>query len=169
MTLAVVETHPVQYHAPVYRELQSTFGVPVTAIYGSDFSIAGYKDTEFGTTFAWDTDLLSGYTSVFLSEVKHGGARAFEEVRARGLGETLRELAPDAVLILGYSPGFNQVAFYEAWRRGYPILFRGETIDHAGRRNSIKALLRDSALRWSYKRAAKLLYIGQRSHQHYKR
>jgi glycosyltransferase involved in cell wall biosynthesis len=167
--LAVIETHPVQYHAPVYRALQTRFGIPVTVIYGSDFSIAGYNDTEFGTTFAWDTDLLSGYTSVFLSEVKHGGARAFEEVSASRLGETLRELAPDAVLILGYSPRFNQVAFYEAWRQELPILFRGETMDHARRRNSIKALLRDGALRWSYKRAAKLLYIGQRSHQHYKR
>jgi hypothetical protein len=50
--LAVIETHPVQYHAPVYRALQQSFGVPVTAIYGSDFSVAGYRDKEFGTSFA---------------------------------------------------------------------------------------------------------------------
>jgi glycosyltransferase involved in cell wall biosynthesis len=167
--LAVIETHPVQYHAPVYRALHQQFGIPVTAIYGSDFSVSGYEDREFGTSFAWDTDLLSGYTSVFLSRVSEGGARSFEEVGARRLGETLRKLTPEATLISGYSPRFNQVAFYEAWRQGYPILFRGETTDHAQQRSSIKALLRDGALRWSYKRVAKLLYIGQRSHQHYKR
>ena len=46
--LAVIESHPVQYHAPVYRAVQRDFGVPVTAIYGSDFSVAGYRDREFG-------------------------------------------------------------------------------------------------------------------------
>jgi hypothetical protein len=69
MSLAVIETHPVQYHAPVYRELQKTWGIPVTAIYGSDFSVAGYRDREFGATFAWDSDLLSGYSSIFLDRV----------------------------------------------------------------------------------------------------
>ena len=72
--LAVIETHPIQYHAPVYRVLQQRLGVPVTAIYGSDFSVAGSRDAEFGTTFAWDADLLSGYTPLFLSRVDSGVA-----------------------------------------------------------------------------------------------
>src|SRR5215813_13166098 len=109
--LAVVGTHPVQYHAPVYRALQQTFGVPVTAIYGSDFSVAGYKDKEFGAKFAWDTDLLSGYSSVFLSRAKEGGAGSFEEVAATGLRTVLTGLQPDAVMIVGYSPKFNR----DAW------------------------------------------------------
>lgn len=167
--LAVIETHPVQYHAPVYRALQTRLGVKVTAVYGSDFSVAGYKDREFGAAFAWDTDLLSGYTSIFLSRVSHGGGRNFEEVSAHRLGAILRKLAPDAVLVAGYSPRFYQIACYQAWRAGYPILFRGETTDHALRRTSIKALLRDCALRYAYDHFAKLLYIGERSYRHYKR
>src|SRR5215472_17241616 len=102
--LAVVGTHPVQYHAPVYRALERDFGVPVTAIYGSDFSVAGYRDAEFGATFAWDTDLLSGYTPVFLSRIAHGGARTADEADARGLGHVLRKARPRAVLLVGYSP-----------------------------------------------------------------
>src|SRR5262245_29914934 len=167
--LAVVETHPVQYHAPVYRALQTQFGVRVTAIYGSDFSVAGYRDREFGADFAWDTDLLSGYAQVFLSRVSEGDARAFEKVSARGLGKALRSIAPKAVLVLGYSLRFNQVAFYEAWRNKCPILFRGETTDHNRSRIPIKALARDSILRWCYQYCTKLLYIGKRSYQHYKR
>src|SRR5438132_911592 len=65
--LAVIETHPIQYHAPVYRAVQSEFGISVTAIYGSDFSVVGYRDHEFGETFAWDTDLLAGYQPVIFS------------------------------------------------------------------------------------------------------
>src|SRR5437879_7912387 len=39
--LAVIETHPIQYHAPVYRHLQSNLGIEVAVVYGSDFSVTG--------------------------------------------------------------------------------------------------------------------------------
>src|SRR3954453_990246 len=110
--LAAIQTHPIQYHAPVYRALQQRCGVPVTAIYGSDFSVAGYRDTEFDATFAWDTDLLSGYSSRFLSRIANGGAKRFEEVTATGLATALSELRPSAVLIGGYSPQFHISAFF---------------------------------------------------------
>lgn len=164
--LAVLETHPVQYHAPVYRALESQFGIPVTAIYGSDFSVVGYRDREFGATFAWDTDLLSGYRAVFLSRSGSGGAKTRERVGVRGIGQALAAAAPSTVLLTGYSPRFHQLAFYSARRAGVPILFRGETTDHARDRSRAKAWIRDRALRWLYGRCATLLYVGQRSHQH---
>jgi glycosyltransferase involved in cell wall biosynthesis len=167
--LAIIETHPIQYHAPVYRALQSTFGVPVTAIYGSDFSVQGYRDQEFGATFAWDTDLLSGYRPFFLSRVAEGGARAFEDVSARGLARALRQVAPTATMVCGYSPRFHQVALVEAWRARRPILFRAETTDHAEVRTDLKSWARDRALRTIYARCARLLYVGQNSLQHFKR
>jgi len=167
--LAVIESHPVQYHAPVYRALQTGFGIPVTAIYGSDFSVTGYRDMEFGADFAWDIDLLSGYAPIFLSRVSPGGSRFFEEVSIRRLNATLRRIAPKAVLILGYGSRFNRVAFYEAWKMGCPIIFRGETTDHARHRSLVKSFIRSWALRWTYRRVDRLLYIGKRSYQHYRR
>jgi glycosyltransferase involved in cell wall biosynthesis len=167
--LAVIETHPIQYHAPVYRALQRDFGVPVTAVYGSDFSLAGYRDSEFGATFAWDTDLLSGYASVFLARVVNGGARSVDHTSARGLGDVLRQLAPAAVLLVGYSPRFHQMACVQAWKTGRPLLLRAETTDHAVRRSGTKGWLRDRALRWLYQRCSRLLYVGQRSNQHFRR
>src|SRR5687768_478811 len=104
--LAIIETHPIQYHAPVYREVQKRFDILVTAVYASDFSVVGYKDQEFGTTFAWDTDLLSGYSHRFLSRTEMGGARSAEEASTRGLQQILKEVAPRAILLTGYSPRF---------------------------------------------------------------
>jgi glycosyltransferase involved in cell wall biosynthesis len=167
--LAVIETHPIQYHAPVYRALQGRFGIPVTAIYGSDFSVAGYRDEEFGATFAWDTDLLSGYQPLFLSRVAHGGARAVEHVSARELDRALSQVAPKATMVCGYSPRFHQLALYEAWRTRRPILFRAETTDHAQLRGDLNRHVRDWALRAVYGRCARLLYVGQRSLRHFKR
>jgi glycosyltransferase involved in cell wall biosynthesis len=167
--LVVIETHPVQYHAPVYRALQRDHGIPVTAVYGSDFSVAGYRDPEFGARFAWDTDLLSGYRSHFLARTADGGAKTAEAVSARGLGRVLRGLDPAAVLLVGYGPRFCRRSFWQAWRGRYPLLFRAETTDHARHRSPLKRWLRDRLLRWLYRRFAALLYVGRRSLEHYRR
>jgi glycosyltransferase involved in cell wall biosynthesis len=167
--LAVIETHPVQYHAPVYNMVQARFGIPVAAIYGSDFSVAGYADLEFGESFAWDTDLLAGYGSSFLSRVSNGGERSFDKVSPKGLSEALRQVNPAAVLVVGYAARFYRSAMLHSLSGGYPLLFRGETTDHARIRNRPKAWFRDLALRWLYRRCAKLLYIGQRSLDHFRR
>jgi glycosyltransferase involved in cell wall biosynthesis len=167
--LAVIETHPVQYHAPVYRALQQHHGVPVTAIYGSDFSVSGSLDQEFGASFAWDTDLLSGYSSVFLSRVADGGARHFGTVSANGLRMALERVEAAAVMVVGYSAGFNRSAWLEARRTGRPILFRAETSDDATARGWLKSGLRRAALSLAYRGCDRLLYIGDRSRSHFTR
>lgn len=165
--LTVIEPHPVQYHAPVYRMLQEQYNIPVTVIYGSDFSIAGYHDREFGTSFAWDTNLLSGYQSFFLSRATPGVSISSEEVSTKGLGKALQDIKTKAILLVGYSPRFYQVAIYQALRSRNPILFRGETTDHALTRGRAKSLIRDLTLRAFYQECTKLLYVGQRSKQHF--
>ena len=167
--LVVIETHPVQYHAPVYRAVQDLHGIPVQVIYGADFSLAGYRDTEFGASFAWDVDLVSGNEITFLSRVARGGARSFEEVSSRGLGEALDRSRVGAVLLTGYQGAFHRAAFFQAWRRRYPILFRAETADHAVRRSRVRRSIRDQALRWLYSRCGRVLPIGSRSAEHYRR
>ncbi len=169
MSLAVISTHPVQYQAPVYRAVQSRFDIPVTVIYGSDFSIVGYLDRGFGVTVAWDIDLVSGYTPIFLSRVSEGGARNVEEVSPRGLRKALLKARPKAVLMTGYGSRFHQIALLHTWMAGLPILFRSETTDHARRRNPVFDRTRDCLLKGFYRRCARLLYIGQRSHGHFKR
>lgn len=167
--LVVIETHPIQYHAPVYRYLQQALGIPVTVVYGSDFSIAGYHDAEFRSHFAWDTDLLAGYTSVFLSRCSASGARNDREVNTRGLEMALKRLEPQAVLCVGYSPRFHWEAFRCAYRTGKPILFRGETTDHAVHRNVVKNQIRNAVLRRLYGKCSALLAVGKRSREHFQR
>lgn len=165
----MIETHPVQYHAPVYREVAAKFGIPVAVIYGSDSSVAGYQDREFGASFAWDTDLLSGYESVFLSRMSRDGGASEQRASVSGMRKVLKRLKPSAVLLVGYSPRFHQVAFLQAWRAGVPILFRGETTDHARNRGSVAETVRSNALRFLYGTCSKLLYVGQHSYQHFNR
>jgi glycosyltransferase involved in cell wall biosynthesis len=141
----------------------------VRVIYASDSGVAGYRDREFGVDLAWDTDLLSGYDAVFLSRVGTDLAHATERASARGLGRAIQAVAAAAALIVGYRPRFHQAAFWQARRAGLPILFRGETTDHAARRGRGKAWIRDHALRWLYRRCDALLYVGRHSLDHFRR
>ena len=77
--LMIIETHPIQYHAPVWRYLNQVLGIPVTVVYGSDFSVEGYRDKEFGISIAWDADLLEGYKAIFLSKSCFSSAKNDKE------------------------------------------------------------------------------------------
>jgi glycosyltransferase involved in cell wall biosynthesis len=171
--LVILETHPIQYHAPVWRAVQRDHGIPVTVIYESDFSVAGYRDAGFNTSFAWDTDLLSGYESLFVERVDHGnapdsGPGPTVERRHDRLLAMLKRTKPNAVLLVGYSPRFYQQAIVAALRVRAPLLFRAETTDHLHHRGP-KLAIRDSLLRTLYRRCSSLLYIGTRSREHYRR
>ena len=168
MSLVILSTHPIQYHAPVYRYVQSELGIPVTVIYGSNFSVAGYRDREFGVDLAWDSDLLSGYTSIFLSDSQRGGADCAERVSARGIGSPIKAWTI-AILLTGYRPRFDWGAFLSARRRACPLLLRAETTDHAASRGRLKHWARDTLLRRLYCSYSRLLYIGKRSRAHYVR
>jgi glycosyltransferase involved in cell wall biosynthesis len=167
--LAIIESHPVQYHAPVYRALAAQCGIPVTAVYGSDIGVTSYRDAEFGVSLSWDTDLLSGYDTRFLARAAGDGYENPDTTRARGAGRLLRELKPKAVMLVGYGSTFDRKALIEAWPRGIPLLFRAETTDHVVVRSATRTWARDTALRMLYRQVARLLYIGERSLQHYLR
>src|SRR5258708_17818309 len=61
LRVAFVNTHPIQYFAPLYAYLNSTGVFAITALYLSDFSVRGSLDAAFGQQAKWDIDLLSGY------------------------------------------------------------------------------------------------------------
>lgn len=163
--LLVFETHPVQYRAPMYRFLQQKMGIPVTVVYGSDFSVAGRRDPGFGIPIAWDNDLLSGYTPQFLSRVSQGA----EGPVIQGMGEMLRREKPASVLLTGYSPLYYQAAFFHAWSGGYPILLRCESRDPPAWASPLKRMLKDPLRRWIYRKCDKVLYVGKSSYRHYRR
>lgn len=64
--LLVVETHPVQYRAPVYARIEQISPGSIHVAYASDYSVRGGLDQEFGQSISWDTDLLAGYPSTVM-------------------------------------------------------------------------------------------------------
>ncbi|WP_263784992.1 glycosyltransferase family 4 protein [Salinibacter grassmerensis] len=170
--LAVIHTHPIQYLAPLYREVQRQ-GIPVTAIYASDFSIAGYEDEEFGTSVAWETDLLSGYEVRFLERSEEEGASSVSEASVGDLWRVLSEVEPDAIMLSAYYPQFHSLAFLitiaYTFGQDPKLLLRAETTDHAENRGQLTKILRDFLLSFLYSFCDHFAYIGRRSRNHYER
>src|SRR5215831_10700779 len=66
MRVAVINTHPIQHFAPLWREIATTGDVELKVFYCTDWGIREYTDPGFATVLKWDVDLLSGYQYEFL-------------------------------------------------------------------------------------------------------
>jgi glycosyltransferase involved in cell wall biosynthesis len=142
-------------------------GVPLHVCYGGDFSLTGYHDQEFGTSFAWDTDLLAGYESTILCAGRESKPTDYESVTAAGIGPWLDRVRPLAILGAGYTQPYDRAVLREGILRRIPLMYRGEANDTARQRSLVKATARRILLRQLYKRIARFLYIGEEARQHY--
>ena len=60
--VAHLVSHPIQYFAPLYRELAKRPEIELTVFFFySDATSRPFYDAEFGRTIAWDVPLLQGY------------------------------------------------------------------------------------------------------------
>ncbi|MFN2975626.1 glycosyltransferase family 4 protein [Terriglobus aquaticus] len=128
--LAYVVSHPIQYQAPLLRELAADPSIDLCVFFCSDFSIRAYRDSGFGAEVRWDVPLTEGYRSVVLPRWRETTsprtfapiARGFLRHFARGLnGQRF-----DAVWVHGYSTVNSLHAILAARTLGIPVLLRAE-------------------------------------------
>jgi len=164
--LAVFETHPIQYHAPVWRAV-ARLGVPLHVCYGGNFSLKGYYDREFGKEFAWESDLLEGYECTLLPEVHTVWPKDYETVSSEGIGKWLDFSKPTAVIASGYAHPFDRAVLIKTISRKIPLFYRGEANDSSRKRSVFKTFVRRMILRQLYLRVDSCLYIGEEARSHY--
>src|SRR5579864_709708 len=165
--LAILTTHPIQYQVPLWQALACDGRVPFEVWYLTDHGTRSSRDREFGQTFAWDIDTLSGYTHRFL-EVDRGATPAsFGRCRLR---ERLRDrlIASNASAL--WIQGWQVVAYWQAVREaqaaGVEVWLRGESNDLAPQptwRRTLKRLRN----KWLFRRVDKFFYIGKANRRLY--
>jgi glycosyltransferase involved in cell wall biosynthesis len=140
--VAVLNSHPIQYFAPLYAYLNAAPDLEVTALYLSDISIRGGRDVEFGQDVTWDVDLLAGYRSVFLGNAARTREPAgFWSLMAPQVWSELRSGRYDVVWLHGHQYAAGLIALVAAKTAGLPVMMRGDT--HLGlSRHVIKSILR---------------------------
>lgn len=166
--IAVLNSHPIQYFAPLYAYLSASDDVDVTALYLSDYSIRGAEDRGFGQVVKWDIDLLAGYDYRFVAHTGGTGmVSGFFSIVAPDLWNIVRTGGFDALWLHGHNLAAYHVAFAAAKSIGLPVLMRGET--HLGLAcPPLRAALRRPLLGAFYGLCDGFLAIGSANHAFYR-
>lgn len=102
--LAVVVSHPIPYYAPYYRAIAADGVLDIKVFFSSRIGIDKVLDPSgMGVEIAWGTDLLSGYSHVFLPEAATIQRTNFDSVDNPSVTAHLRGFQPDIVLLHGYA------------------------------------------------------------------
>ncbi|MET0272346.1 MAG: hypothetical protein ABW360_05100, partial [Phenylobacterium sp.] len=124
MRLAIVASHPIQYQAPLFRELSRR--ADVTVFFAHQASASDQSKAGFGVGFEWDVDLLSGYRSQYLRNVaREPGLDHFGGCDTPSIAAELRQAPFDAVLLMGWHLKAFWQAIWAAKRLGIPVMVRG--------------------------------------------
>ncbi|ESW60347.1 MAG: glycosyl transferase family 1 [Rhodobacter sp. CACIA14H1] len=167
--IAFVNTHPIQYFAPLYAYLTRYCGLYTTALYLSDFSLKGGQDPGFGRAVTWDVDLLDGYEAKFMGGEKASRRRVggFFSMVAPQLWSEIRQGAYDAVIVHGHNLAAHHIAQAACIASGTPVFSRGETHLRLARPGWRKAL-RKPLLKMHYRGFDGFLAIGSANAAYYR-
>jgi glycosyltransferase involved in cell wall biosynthesis len=158
--LAIVITHPIQYHAPLYKHLAADGRFELKVFFLSDRGARPYYEKFAKKVIQYDNPILEGYAHTFM---KQGTPKSWWQKRTEfvnfQLPQQLREFAPDGIYLHGYeNPSILwSMVMCRLW--GIPLLLRGENEDLIPR-PLWKRLVRETYLLWILRQFDAFLYIG---------
>ncbi len=165
--VAHLVSHPIQYFAPLYRELAGRAEIDLTVYFYSDATAREFRDAGFGRTLTWDRPLLEGYryrllpsasrTDISGKFIKNPNWDIVRDVMSGGY---------DVAWVHGYAHLTTWLAAAAARSRGTRLLIRDEqTLLHG--RPAHKRALKEVALRALYSQASGL-YIGEQNKRYFR-
>ncbi len=164
--VAHLVSHPIQYFAPLYRELARRPEIELTVYFYSDATAREFVDAGFGLAVTWAPPLLEGYEHRFLPSAAH------TDISGRFLKppnlDIVREIASGAFDVLwvhGYAHLTTWLAVAAARARGMRVLIRDEQTLLHGRPMGRRAL-KSVALQALYAQST-ALYIGEQSRRYF--
>jgi glycosyltransferase involved in cell wall biosynthesis len=167
--LVIITSHPIQYQAPLWRELAVDGRVRFEVWFLTPHAVHHTYDREFGREFAWDIDLLQGYPHRFLEVDAGWRLDRFNGIRLRRRwSEEFAAHGVTTVWVEGWRFRTLWQAVSTACRQGLQVWLRGENSDLApesGTRLIWKRLL----LRWLFRRVDRFLAIGSANRRFYLR
>lgn len=163
--LAIVVSHPIQYYAPLFRQLAQR--VDLTVYFAHRATSADQARAGFGVAFDWDVDLLSGYRHVFLPNVaKRPSLAHFSGCDTPSIREHIEKGSFHAVIVTGWHlKTFLQTAI-AAKRCRIPVLARGDS-----QLRTPRSILKKFVKSATYSAFLRLfnggLYVGDRSREYW--
>jgi len=166
--LLVVQTHFIQYFAPLYRELARRPGIDLTVAYATDLGMREGLDRQFGKRVKWDVSLTDGYHWVVMPE--HPGVDSVPGgLRRRNWSVRNLVAGADVVLISSFLSVTDQIAAWTAWKRRKPLLYRSESTLLPPLGNWSRRAARAVALPLFYGGVSAAIYIGEQNRRQLRR
>ncbi len=169
MKLLILASHPVPYHASVFRRISQQLaqaGHECLVVYLSDFSLQEYFDRSFSVSFAWDEPLLEGYRSAILNKSINNQPHSFFDLKAPGWQQLLQSEKPTRLMVVTLNYLGAVSATVQARLQGIPATLRCETSDAAFVRSNYKALGRSLAYKSLYTLFDSAIAYGTLNRQH---
>jgi len=128
LKIIVINTHPIQYFAPLYRKMAEE-GLDVEVWYCSDESIKGKLDKGFSTNVKWDIPLLDGYPYRFYKNQSWRPSiyNGFWGLINIGILKCLFKAKKSVVLVHGWANFTSAASIIIAKISGHTVCLRGES------------------------------------------
>src|SRR3989338_4993443 len=142
INLVYLVSHPIQYQAPLLKQLAAQEDINLLVLFRSDYSLYQYTDAGFGKTIQWDIPLVEGYAYQVLPSL--GGNKIFNFLKPfnYGLKKALRAHSADVLWIHGYASLFDLYAIHLAKKLGIKVIVRGESTLFAMQQGFLRKYLR---------------------------
>ncbi len=102
MKLVYLASHPIQYHAPLFRALARQCDFEAWFAHRQD--AAGQSAAGYGTAFEWDVELLGGYRHRFLPNVAaKPSVGSFDGCNTPEVADWLAHTRPQALVVGGWN------------------------------------------------------------------
>jgi len=138
--LAILTTHPIQYHAPWFRALASNAELDLEVLYCHKVTAREQAAAGFGVEFDWDVPLFDGYPHRFLKNVaKHPSLTDFRGLDNPEINKIIENGRYDAVMVSGWHYKSAWQAMRACWKTKTPVMARSDSHLHTKRSTAKRA------------------------------
>jgi glycosyltransferase involved in cell wall biosynthesis len=167
MKLAVLSTHPIQYHSEWFRALASRPELDLHVYYCHKATPREQADAGFGVEFDWDVPLLEGYRYTFLQNVALSGVKGwFGRFDTPEIKKIVRKRGYDAVMVNGWHYKSAWQAISACWQSKVKVMVRSDSHLHTPR-SLTKRALKSLSYRCFIPRFDACLAVGQWSREYF--
>ncbi|MCP4110852.1 MAG: glycosyltransferase family 4 protein [Desulfobacteraceae bacterium] len=164
--LGILATHPIQYHAPLFRQLASYPDIELT-VYFCHRPTSEEQGQGFGIPFQWDVDLISGYPHIWLkNQSAHPSLISFRGLDTPEIINIIEQKQFDAFIVHGWNKKSCWQAFSACWRTQTPLFVRSDS-QLAAQKSNLKKLIKKLLYPLFISRFDVCLAMGKRSAEYF--
>lgn len=151
--LLILQTHPIQYYAPIYQKLAERGVIDIVVIYLTDAGAKAHFDIGFNREVEWDINLLSGYQHKILQPDTSLNNRGFWKTHTSLLTKVIEDEQPNWILLYGYASRMNWEVWWYAKRHNIRVLYTSDSnIRIDIHKNKLRAYIKEIAVRQFFKK-----------------